>query len=91
MFSCFLAQKVTEASSSKHRQWMGIAFNAGYPVGTAVLAGLAYFARDWKQLQLIVSLPALILLFHAWYRKIPDFSNIFHDFPIFAELPNEAG
>ncbi|XP_043276634.1 organic cation transporter protein-like isoform X2 [Venturia canescens] len=58
---------LTEASSSKHRQWMGIAFNTGYPIGMAMLSGLAYLARDWKHLQLIVSLPSLILLFHAWF------------------------
>lgn len=70
-FCYFFFLVVTETSSSRHRQWMGIAFNAGYPVGTALLAGLAYLAPDWRHLQFIISVPALILVFHAWYVS-PD-------------------
>ncbi|XP_011302376.1 organic cation transporter protein [Fopius arisanus] len=56
---------LTEVSGSRHRQWLGIAFNAGYPIGTAILAGLAYQFRDWRNLQMAISLGSLLLIIHA--------------------------
>ncbi|KAK2580809.1 hypothetical protein KPH14_011543 [Odynerus spinipes] len=57
---------LTEVASEKHRQWMGVAYNAGYPVGTAIMAGIAYGLDDWRHIQLASTLPTLILLLFMW-------------------------
>lgn len=58
---------MTEASGSRHRQWLGIAFNIGFPVGIIILCGIAIFFDSWRHLQMAISILTLILLFHAWY------------------------
>ncbi|XP_015126802.1 organic cation transporter protein [Diachasma alloeum] len=57
---------LTEVSGSRHRQWLGIAFNAGYPAGTAILVGLAHQFREWRSLQMAISVGSLLLVIHAW-------------------------
>lgn len=57
---------VTEIASEKHRQWMGVAYNAGYPVGTAIMAIIAYGLHNWRYKQLASTLPALIMLLFIW-------------------------
>lgn len=57
---------LTEVAGHKQRQWMGVAYNAGYPIGTAIIAGIAYGLNDWRHIQLAATLPALILLVCMW-------------------------
>lgn len=57
---------LTEIASEKHRQWMGVAYNAGYPVGTAIMAIIAYGLHNWRYKQLASTLPALIMLLFIW-------------------------
>lgn len=58
---------VTEVAGEKHRQWMGIAYNAGYASGIVIVPGVAYLLHEWRYIQLTISLPALLLLIHMWY------------------------
>lgn len=46
---------------------MGVAYNTGYPVGTAIMAGIAYGLHEWRYKQLASTLPALIMLLFIWY------------------------
>ncbi|KAI4498563.1 hypothetical protein M0802_006269 [Mischocyttarus mexicanus] len=57
---------LTETAGEKHRQWMGVAYNAGYPLGTTIMACIAYSLFDWRHKQLASTLPALILLVFLW-------------------------
>ncbi|XP_012262132.2 organic cation transporter protein isoform X2 [Athalia rosae] len=57
---------LTEVAGPKHRAWMGIVYSMGYPLGMMILPGIAYWAQDWKLLQLSITLPAVILLLHCW-------------------------
>ncbi|XP_015172993.1 PREDICTED: organic cation transporter protein-like [Polistes dominula] len=57
---------LTETAGEKHRQWMGVAYNAGYPIGTTIMACIAYVLYDWRHKQLASTLPALILLLFMW-------------------------
>lgn len=52
---------MTENVAPKHRYWMGIAFNVAYPLGMAYLALAAYFLHDWRDLQLALTIPAVVL------------------------------
>lgn len=57
---------LTEVAGEKHRQWMGVAYNAGYPLGTAIMAGIGYGIYEWRHMQLASTLPTLILLLCMW-------------------------
>lgn len=58
---------LTEVASEKHRRWMGIAYNTGYATGIVIVSGIAYLLREWRHIQLAISLPALLLLIHLWF------------------------
>ncbi|KAJ8680663.1 hypothetical protein QAD02_016450 [Eretmocerus hayati] len=58
---------LTEVASSRHRQWMAIVFNCGFASGSIFVAGIAYLATAWRQVQIATSLPALILLLFMWF------------------------
>uniref|UniRef100_A0A6M2DXK0 Putative synaptic vesicle transporter svop n=1 Tax=Xenopsylla cheopis TaxID=163159 RepID=A0A6M2DXK0_XENCH len=46
---------------------MSIVFNLSYPIGMLILAVTAYYVPQWRDLQLAISLPTVLLLFHCWY------------------------
>lgn len=56
---------VNEVAAKNHRSWMSICYSAGYPVGMLTLALLAYFIPNWRNLQIALSVPALVLLYHC--------------------------
>ena len=58
--------KVMEECQPKHRTIMGIVVALPWAIGTIVWGGLGYMIRDWRPLQLIISLPSLILIPLAW-------------------------
>lgn len=53
---------VTENVAPRHRAWMGIAFNCSYPVGMLYLAAAATLLKDWRDLQLALTVPASMLV-----------------------------
>ncbi|XP_033228198.1 organic cation transporter protein-like [Belonocnema kinseyi] len=56
-----------EVAAKKNRQWMGIAYNCGYPIGTIIVTGVAYCSSHWRHVQLACTVPALILIFFIWF------------------------
>lgn len=57
---------MTEVAGPRHRSWMSIVFNLSYPIGMLILAATAYHVPQWRDLQLAISLPTVILLLHCW-------------------------
>ncbi|KAG8269511.1 hypothetical protein J6590_105873 [Homalodisca vitripennis] len=58
---------LTELSSMGRRAMFACIYNLSYPVGYVILAGIAYVFRDWRTLQLAISLPMVLLLLNCWF------------------------
>lgn len=58
----FILFKVTENVAVRHRYWMGIAFNYAYPLGMLYLALAAFLLKEWREVQLALTVPAASLL-----------------------------
>ncbi|KAM3919832.1 solute carrier family 22 member 6-A-like [Leptodactylus fuscus] len=58
---------IVEWVPTKVRTITGTLAGYSYTVGQLVLAGLAYGIRDWRWLQLCVSLPFLIFFLYSWW------------------------
>lgn len=56
---------VAEAVSSKHRSWTSVVYSISYPFGALLLALIAYLERDWRDLQMCLTLPGFLLIFHC--------------------------
>lgn len=52
-----------------------------FSIGDIILGGLAYWIRDYRHLQLAISLPAIIFIAYYWYLKYID--NILHQLTIY--------
>ncbi|KAL1131480.1 hypothetical protein AAG570_011097, partial [Ranatra chinensis] len=61
---------LSEVTVDPIRTRLGCIFNISYPVGYMILPALALYFDDWRSLQLIISLPALLLLVNCWF--IPE-------------------
>jgi len=61
---------VTEICGPKFRAPFGILTQFPFGVGAAFLPLMAYFIRDWVNLQLAISIPCLLLLTYYWF--IPE-------------------
>jgi Flp pilus assembly protein TadB len=57
---------VTELFPSHYRTRPGIAIQLFWALGIMVLAGLAYWIKNWRHLQMIISLPSLVLAASYW-------------------------
>ncbi|XP_022199654.2 organic cation transporter protein isoform X3 [Nilaparvata lugens] len=57
---------LTEIAVKRFRTLFGCVFNISYPVGYILLPLAAWVSTDWRQLQLYISLPLLILMMHFW-------------------------
>uniref|UniRef100_A0A8D2AQC0 Major facilitator superfamily (MFS) profile domain-containing protein n=1 Tax=Sciurus vulgaris TaxID=55149 RepID=A0A8D2AQC0_SCIVU len=58
---------ILEGSSPKWKLVVTTLFSLSGTAGQMLLAGLAYFFRDWQMLQLVIALPCLILSLFVWY------------------------
>ncbi|KAM6435054.1 solute carrier family 22 member 6-A-like [Liasis olivaceus] len=56
-----------EWTPTRTRPVLGTLNGCAYTTGQIVLAGLAYFLPDWRQLQLAVSLPFFFFFFYSWW------------------------
>lgn len=52
------------------REITGMVLNYFYAVGEALVALFAWLARDWKELQLIVSAPSILFIGYYWYMGL---------------------
>ncbi|KAL8563592.1 hypothetical protein ACOMHN_019330 [Nucella lapillus] len=55
-----------ELVGPKKRMFVGIVVEMFWSCGVMLLGGVAYIVRDWSTLQMIVSLPALLLFSYWW-------------------------
>ncbi|XP_066530855.1 solute carrier family 22 member 13 [Hoplias malabaricus] len=56
----------TEWTSTKRRMLAGIFTDYFFGFGYMLLAGMAYFIRDWRKLQVAISAPGFLFIFYIW-------------------------
>lgn len=57
---------VMELVGTKWRTTLGVLYQIPFNMGHLSLAGLSYLLRDWKYLQIAISLPSAILVTYYW-------------------------
>lgn len=57
---------VTEICGPKYRTYFGILTQFPFGIGAALLPLVAYFVREWKSLQLAISIPCVLLASYYW-------------------------
>lgn len=62
---------VLEIVGSKYRGDLGIGIEFGWALGYAILPLIAYFVRDFRSLQLVLTLPEIVFIFLCW-KFIPE-------------------
>lgn len=55
-----------EITGVKWREVISIFYQIPFNLGHLTLPGFAYFIRDWRYLQLALSLPSIILISYYW-------------------------
>ncbi|XP_059057427.1 organic cation transporter protein-like [Achroia grisella] len=61
-----------EAVSGKWRTIVPIIYQLPFGLGSSVMAGIAYFFRDWRQLEFILaSISAIYILYWIWVPESP--------------------
>jgi len=58
---------VTEICGPKYRTYFGILTQFPFGIGAALLPLIAYFIRDWQNLQLAISIPCVLLTLYYWF------------------------
>uniref|UniRef100_A0A8D3CC85 Si:dkey-119m7.4 n=1 Tax=Scophthalmus maximus TaxID=52904 RepID=A0A8D3CC85_SCOMX len=56
----------TEWTGPKQRMLAGIITDYFFGFGYILLAGVAYLIRDWRKLQLAISIPGFLFIFYIW-------------------------
>lgn len=58
---------LSELTVRNYRAYLGCLYNVSYSVGFVLLPLAAYFTHNWRDLQLAISVPTVILLIHCWF------------------------
>ncbi|XP_042224820.1 organic cation transporter protein-like isoform X2 [Homarus americanus] len=56
-----------EVVGPEGRTTMGMMYQGFFSIGFMVLPAIAYFVREWRYLQLYISVPSVILLLYYWW------------------------
>ena len=48
------------------RVWAGVVIEYFFAIGLVVLAGIAYAIREWKYIEIAVSVPSVFFLLYWW-------------------------
>lgn len=54
-------------SGTKWRTTLGVLYQIPFNMGHLSLAGMSYLLRDWRYLQIAISLPSVILVTYYWF------------------------
>lgn len=65
----FTYNQGVEAVGKKYRIAVGFIYQMIFTVGSALLGLVAYYVREWKTLQLIVSVPMFAFVGLYWYEN----------------------
>ncbi|KAG7160346.1 Organic cation transporter protein-like 1 [Homarus americanus] len=65
---CFILQM--ETCSTKERSMVGTLFVVPWALGYMVVPGIAYLVRRWRELQAVVTVPALVFIAHYWLLPV---------------------
>lgn len=52
--------------NSKYRAYTAALFEASWALGVMALAGIAYLLKDWRYIQLAITLPTVLSLLYIW-------------------------
>ncbi|XP_053631579.1 organic cation transporter protein isoform X2 [Cherax quadricarinatus] len=55
-----------EVVGAEGRTVMGMLYQSCFSLGFMLLPGIAYFVREWRQLELCISVPCVLLLLNYW-------------------------
>ena len=58
-----------EAVGHKYRVICGFVYQAMFSLGSALVGLIAFFVRDWRMLQLVISLPMFTLTLFHWFES----------------------
>lgn len=65
-FTVFMLFIVTEICGMKFRMPFGILTQFPFGIGAALMPLIAYFVREWSNLQLCISVPCVLLCSYFW-------------------------
>ena len=51
----------------RYRKVAGMLVNVFYAVGQMLLTGIAYMVRDWRKIEIIISVVPVIFFSYYWY------------------------
>ena len=57
---------MTEITGPRYRTYFGILTQFPFGIGASLLPLIAYFVREWKTLQLCISVPCSLLVLYYW-------------------------
>jgi OCT family organic cation transporter-like MFS transporter 4/5 len=57
---------VTEMFPASNRSFPSVGINCSWGVGLVLLAVMGYYIRDWRTLELVISIPNFLTIVYAW-------------------------
>ena len=68
MQSVTYVSAVEMLGSQEHRAYFAGMFEMCWSLGIMTLAGIAYWLRDWRWIQLGITVPSIIGSIYVWYE-----------------------